>query len=197
MRRRHPSREPRGGEVSYQVGTRGSLADRFWAKVEKSDGCWLWLASKFQHGYGSATVDGGRRENAHRVAWRLIRGSIPKGMFVLHRCDNPACVNPDHLWLGTQTDNMRDCAAKGRTALQLRPWRAARGDAHGARLHPESLARGSANGNSVLSEATVLEIRRQTTVAAATLARRLGVPETTVRDVRSGRTWAWLREAAR
>lgn len=90
-----------------------SYAGRFWAKVEKGD-CWEWRASREAFGYGVFTVDG-RRELAHRVAWRLIMGDIPDGMCVLHRCDNPPCVNPAHLFLGNRRDNQRDMARKGRS----------------------------------------------------------------------------------
>lgn len=94
------------------------MVNRFWSKVKQGDGCWEWQASKFHHGYGCFGVrneDGTYRTSyAHRVSWEMANGPIPDGMFVLHKCDNRACVRPDHLWLGTQTDNMRDCSDKGR-----------------------------------------------------------------------------------
>ena len=83
------------------------VEDRFWSKVEKTRGCWFWTGHTNGAGYGLLLYDG-RKQLAHRIAWELTHGPIPKGELILHRCDTPACVNPDHLRLGTQRDNMRD-----------------------------------------------------------------------------------------
>lgn len=91
--------------------------NRFWSKVDigSDDQCWIWKArketTKFQYGRFSFN---GRNEHAHRVSYLLSNGEIPKGLYVLHTCDNPTCVNPKHLFLGTSTDNMRDMESKGR-----------------------------------------------------------------------------------
>lgn len=98
------------------------FANRFWSKVNRSssDGCWPWIGSTSAYGYGEFQT-GSRRSKtrkvyrAHRVAWELIHGNIPLGLHVLHRCDNPPCVRPDHLFLGTAADNVADRIAKGRT----------------------------------------------------------------------------------
>ena len=95
-----------------------TLAERFWPKVEKSDFCWNWRAARIASGqYGAIKVKmpgGWRHELAHRVSWHLVNGPIPEGVFVLHHCDNKLCVNPKHLFLGTQKDNIHDMLRKGR-----------------------------------------------------------------------------------
>lgn len=91
----------------------------FWAKVQKTDGCWLWIgarANAFGHGYFSFRGGGAL---AHRHSYEIAHGRIPRGLFICHRCDVPACVRPDHLFAGTQGDNIRDAVAKGRLAPQI------------------------------------------------------------------------------
>lgn len=147
------------------VGAMGRRVD-FWSHVEKSSGCWLWNGALGNDGYGKTTIDGQTRR-AHRAAWELTNGPIPKGLLVCHHCDTPACVRPDHLFLGTPRDNTHDAVAKGRLSAGDRHWtrvepeknpsgeahwtrrmpeRLARGDKSGARLHPERLARGDRSG---------------------------------------------------
>lgn len=87
---------------------------RFWTSVKSSAGCWEWMKGRSdERGYG-VTADVGRKLQAHRASWELHYGPIPEGLFVCHKCDNPPCVRPDHLFLGTHLDNMRDMIAKGR-----------------------------------------------------------------------------------
>ena len=85
----------------------------FWFRVDKRQDCWLWLGSVNNYGYGTL----GHNKKvilAHRYAWEITNGAIPDGLLVCHSCDNPPCVNPDHLFLGTHTDNLNDCISKGR-----------------------------------------------------------------------------------
>lgn len=94
--------------------TRDEIDDpvaNFWAKVIKTDSCWGWTASGQR--YGKLRVSG-VYVNAHRFSWELHNGPIPEGMFVLHHCDNPPCTNPEHLYLGTNSDNMVDMVRRGR-----------------------------------------------------------------------------------
>lgn len=86
------------------------VEDRFWSNVDRTGDCWIWIGSRLPSGYGRI----GGRGYAHRVSWALANGPIPAGMCILHRCDNPPCVNPSHLWIGTVADNMHDRDRKGR-----------------------------------------------------------------------------------
>lgn len=115
-----------------------TTGERFWSKVNIQGpwDCWEWKRHRNEDGYGSFRFRGGMRL-AHRVAWILSVGEIPDDLGVLHHCDNPACCNPAHIFLGTQLDNMRDAKRKGRLA---------RGDTHSSRTKPESVARGDRNG---------------------------------------------------
>jgi hypothetical protein len=87
---------------------------RFWSKVAKGEGCWEWKPRPGHPGYGQFSITGRNRIYAHRYVWQSLRGAIPEKMMVCHTCDNPRCVNPDHLFLGTNSDNQRDSSAKGR-----------------------------------------------------------------------------------
>lgn len=114
-----------------------SHEERFWSHVDKTGpgGCWLWTAHVHKIGYGVFWDAAAKRlEQAHRAAWVLLRGAIPTGLKVLHRCDVRACVNPDHLFVGTQHDNVKDMNQKGRN-------RNLRGEQHGRALLTEDQVR--------------------------------------------------------
>lgn len=108
-------------EYLASQGLSPTFPERFWNKVQKTDGCWIWTAATDHNGYGAIMSRGKRPGNcmigAHQGSWLLNRGPIPDGKCVLHACDQPLCVRPDHLWIGTQLDNVRDMIAKGRMAF--------------------------------------------------------------------------------
>jgi hypothetical protein len=154
-----------------------SDVERFWAKVERTDGCWLWTAAT-TNGYGILSVKHRSRAplKAHRVSWEIHHGPIPGNMHVLHTCDQRLCVNPDHLWLGTNADNTADRVSKGRT----RTWATDR----------ERL--GSSHPRAKLTEAIVLESRalwRSGEETSVSLAKRHGVAQATMHAALTGQTW--------
>ena len=106
-----------------------SLQTRFWKFVDKTEGCWLWTGATTDFGHGLINSGGkhGKAIRAHRVSWELHFGAIPDGLLVCHHCDVPACVRPDHLFLGTKLHNNADCARKGRYDRVKRP----KGSRHG------------------------------------------------------------------
>lgn len=159
---------------------RRPVSERFWEKVAQrgASECWPWLAGTVR-GYGYLQRGGrrGGRVLAHRLSWEIHRGPVPDGLLVLHACDNPPCVNPAHLFLGTQGDNHADMTAKGRGYSTFRE-------------HPE-ITRGEANNHAKLNADQVREIRR---LAAAgwsrpSIARRFGVTRQNVRCIVTGQTW--------
>lgn len=144
---------------------------RFWSKVKKTDTCWLWIGGRLTDGYGAFKMPNGRtsgiQQRAHRIAWLLTHGTIPDGQQVLHTCDNPLCVCPDHLFLGTALDNVRDKHAKGR----------------------QRYAHGSTHGHAKLIENDVQKIRRSIGALQRELAVRFGVTQTTIRNILHHKTW--------
>lgn len=106
--KKHYSRLWRRGNVNA-----GEFGFEFESRILKTDYCWLWVGALFKSGYGKFSR-GDRKIRAHRASYELYVGKIPRGMQVLHRCDNPPCVNPDHLFIGTHMDNMLDMESKGR-----------------------------------------------------------------------------------
>jgi hypothetical protein len=99
--------------------SRDTIAERLWSRVVKTETCWVWTGNLSENGYGHISVGYASNAKVHRVSWELAHGPIASGLSVCHKCDNPACVRPDHLFLGTQADNMRDCSNKGRVCNQV------------------------------------------------------------------------------
>jgi hypothetical protein len=160
---------------------RRPIAERLWSKVDCSggpDACWIWQGAIGSNGYGNIGTGRVMTEHVHRVVYRLRYGEVPPGLFVLHRCDNPRCCNPAHLFLGTHTDNMRDMWEKGR------------GSRLGCPYQPPDhrRARGPANGAAKLTDEIVREIRRSS-VDAGSLARLFGVTRENIYSIRNGKTW--------
>lgn len=163
-----------------RITKRTPLMDRFWAKVRKTDTCWLWTGCT-RYGYGLIGSGGtfGRMVLTHRLSWELHRGPIEDGLFVLHKCDIRACVNPDHLFLGTQDDNIKDMDSKARRRT----------------VSP----RGDKNPRAKLTEAQATEIialSKQGT-SERKLAERFRVSRAAIRFVLSGRTWKCVQEQPR
>lgn len=168
---------------------------RFWPKVNKTPDCWEWTACVGRR-YG-LFFNGKKLMPAHRFAWEITNGPIPEGIFVCHHCDNPLCIRPDHLFLGTHSENMADRNAKGRQASGERhvsvthPEVLMRGDWHYARTQPERLARGEGHGMTSLTEDQVREIRARygTGPSYAALAAEYGVDKGTISNVVRRKTW--------
>lgn len=156
---------------------------RFVEKYETIGDCWQWTASVNSKGYGRFGYNG-KAQRAHRVSWLLHRGPIPAGMLVCHRCDNPGCVNPDHLFLGDAAANTSDMDAKGRRVNAP-----VTGSDHYARQEPSRLARGERAGLAKLTEQDVIEIRSSTETQCA-VAKRFGVTQAAVSRIRRRETWA-------
>lgn len=152
------------------------------------NGCWNWLGGKDGKGYGVCYVP--YRTYAHRLSYELSTGKSPKGMSVCHRCDNPNCINPDHLWLGSHAENMADMKAKGRDAKP--PIHS--GQDHWRYKYPEKIQRGEAQANAKLTDAQVIQMRldylagrRQEDIATDN-----GISSNSVRDITLGRSWKHL-----
>lgn len=144
-------------------------AERLWERVDKTDpsGCWVWTGSRISSGYGQFSL-GNKSVRTHRISYELHYGPIPPGLSVLHRCDNPPCVRPEHLFVGTPAENNADKIAKGRGRVP----------------------RGEANGLSKLTEIQVREIRaRRGFDTYQALADEFGVSIGTVHNVMHRIVW--------
>jgi len=157
-------------------GKKPMIGSRFWEYMDSSggpDSCWEWSSYKNPQGYGKVKHKG-KSYFSHRYAWILTNGEIPEGMLVCHRCDNPPCCNPKHLFIGTYLDNSRDKFSKGRQRYIC----------------------GVENNQAKLNPEIVQKIRHLYSTGDYTqigLGRHLGIPRTTVRNVLIGRTWKHLR----
>jgi len=146
---------------------------RFWRHVRKGDGCWEWTSSFFDKGYGQFKAVTGRPPvRAHRFSWELHNGPIPDGLKVLHRCDNPPCVRPEHLFIGTEGDNTADMIAKGRQGAHV-----------GSASHAFKTSRRK------LTDEDIAAIRLRQGETARAIARDYGVSHTTIVRLLNGTSW--------
>lgn len=145
------------------------INERFLSFVKKSDSCWIWNGCISVWGYGFFGLNG-KNAAAHRVSYQIFVGDIPKGMLVLHQCDNRACVNPAHLFLGTQKDNMQDMKSKGR------------------HLH------GSKSPRALLTDEQVAEIKATPKIygSGVYLANKFNISTSQVSNIRAGKQWIHL-----
>ena len=156
-----------------------SVPQRFWSKVEKTETCWLWTAGKFSNGYGQFHIGRQNPIRANRMAWVLTYGDIPDGLMVCHTCDNPACVRPDHLFLGTGKDNQQDAARKGRTVR--------------GRKRPGTGPAGERNSHARITGDEVVIIRadyRSGDFSLKQLAERHGISKSQVHNIVTGKQWS-------
>lgn len=156
-----------------------NFVEHFWERVAKgtTDSCWQWIGHVNWHGYGDCTMHSKSR-TAHRVAWELVNGDIPKGLHVLHRCDNRLCVNPNHLFLGTHQENMADMKRKGR----------GRTSPKAGELHPQA----KLTANDVREIRQLLSARPAPMPLKRTVARRFGVSPHTVENIIYRHSWKHL-----
>lgn len=161
------------------------MMDKFWDKVDKNGPkilktkCWVWTAFKNKLGYGHFKAKG-FSPYAHRASWEINIGPIPVGMLVCHKCDNPSCIRPDHLFIGTNADNKRDCVSK---------------DRHYKGGNPPHFF-GEEHPNHVLTEKEVLEIKSKYIKkygSCTALAREYGVDRSCIYLIVTGKNWGWLK----
>lgn len=144
------------------------LKERFWAKVIKTDSCWNWMGS-INRGRGQININGKPRF-ASVVSWEMEYGKIPNGQCVCHKCDNPLCVRPNHLFLGTQRDNIYDAISKGR--IKLPP-----------------VMSGEKSQSAKLNLGIVREIRNNKKDTYAALAKRYNVCIATIGNIKNHKVW--------
>ena len=149
-----------------------SPEQRFFRNTIKEDSCWIWIGGKSRSGYGRFSVRG-KQVFAHRFSYSRFKGEIPPSLFVCHACDRPACVNPDHLWLGTNTDNMRDASNKGR------------------------MCSGENNRATKLTRDQAQEILDNPHLSASYFVEKFGIERSTPYAIRKGKSWKYLKRGER
>ena len=150
--------------------------NRFMKYVDKGDFCWTWTGGKYYNGYGQF-YEGPNKICAHRFSYKIFKGSIPSGKLVLHKCDNRQCVNPDHLFIGTQKDNILDMVKKGR------------------RVHSSRV--GENNGRTVLKEKDIVKIRKdyKSGVSVKNICKSYKLSETQIYRIIKKQSWSHVKGA--
>ena len=170
---KHYMQQRRAGLLPIGTRARGTTEERLWRHVDKAGDCWIWTGKSVnQKGYGQIQIGGRetKQKLVHRLSYEIHYGEIPEGMVVMHSCDNPSCVNPDHLSVGTQSQNILDAFARGRKTASP-PHK--QGESHGA---------------SKLKEGDVLTIRSSKT-SNQNLALFYGVSNSAIERIRNRKTW--------
>ena len=178
----HPSKPRKTCPQCSRPFATFSVEEQFWHLVQKSDGCWLWQGHREPFGYGIIyekrdSIRNGKRWKAHRLSWTIHYGDIPERVHVLHKCDNPPCVRPDHLFLGTQQDNMTDMCQKGR--------------------HKCNFPKGFDHYHSKLTEEQIRYIRTSDISKRGTivrLARECNVSHVTIRNVLNRKVYSFIND---
>jgi hypothetical protein len=139
--------------------------ERLLSKFLVDDGCWPWTAARDPNGYGRIQSDNrGGTVLAHRAVWEMLRGPVPDGMCLCHTCDNPSCVRPGHVFVGTMKDNLSDMARKGRSGMK--------------KLNPDQVRR--------VRRLLALGVHQRT------IAKELGVAQSQISSIKARRTWTWV-----
>lgn len=168
----------------YTLGNKGKNTKTYIMELERllnhtkeENDCWIWCsATRMKFGYGAIKVKG-KTLSAHRYSYTLHHGDIPAGMFVCHKCDNPKCINPDHLFLGTNSDNMKDAYSKGRITLPTNG---------GFKLGNKPVNR-KLTEEQVIQIKEILKTRGKTTLRE--IAEQFGVNQYVIRDINCGRSY--------
>lgn len=157
--------------------------NRFWKNVFKTDSCWNWTGYSGDKRYGRIKIKR-KQIAAHRLSWTIHNGEIPDGLIVCHKCDNTKCVNPDHLFVGTNKDNSLDMVSKGRQAFGAR---------HGKYTHPESAPTGEKNGRAKITTGdaeSIILLNKQFGIAYSKLVKMFGVSKSQIHRIVNGESWA-------
>ena len=173
---KHYKRMKTNGTTDDIIGSHSTLKERFFRFVDKSGDCWLWTGkSKSQKGYGQIQEGGkgSKHRSVHRLSYEFHFGEIPKGLVIMHKCDNPSCVNPDHLEAGTQSKNIKDAFLRGRKKA----------------TPPHKF--GESHGATKLKNADVYEIRNSQEISAI-LSAKYGVSKSAIQRIKSRVTWGHL-----